>query len=173
MTSTVHRLRGLPLGLGGAAVRGNDVDTRRRALRLARDSVSRYVNEHEPDAMLRVQRLWSRDNMQRTTIATKAGWVPVADNPDPEAESLKGHTLGWIPEACVGEEDVPGDLDLDVSRAVVTSRVTGDAHAAELQSSSRTLACSRECGTANINTKKSWLPTSSRARVPTRDTHCG
>ena len=139
MTSTVHRLRGLPLGLGGAAMRGNDVDTRTRALRLARDSVSRYVNEHEPDAMLRVQRVWSRDNMKRTTIATKAGWVPAADNPDPEAENLRGHTLGRIPEDCVGEEDVPGDLDLDVSRAVVTSRVTGDAHAAELVAHTRVL----------------------------------
>jgi len=135
----VHRLRGLPLGLGGAAMRGNDVDTRTRALRLARDSVSRYVNEHEPDAMLRVQRVWSRDNMKRTTIATKAGWVPAADNPDPEAENLRGHTLGRIPEDCVGEEDVPGDLDLDVSRAVVTSRVTGDANAAELVAHTRVL----------------------------------
>ncbi len=59
ITSTEHRLRGLPLGVGGAAVRGNDVDTRTRALRLARDSVSRYVNEHEPDAMLRVQWVWT------------------------------------------------------------------------------------------------------------------
>ena len=94
MTSTLHRLRGLPLGLGGAALRGNDMDTRTRALRLARDSISRYVNEHEPDAMLRVLRVWSRDNMNRTTIATKAGWVPVADNPDREAENLKGHIMG-------------------------------------------------------------------------------
>ena len=62
IASTEHRwLRGLPLGLGGAAVRENDVDTRTRALRLARDSVSRYVNEHEPDAMLRVQWVWSTE----------------------------------------------------------------------------------------------------------------
>ncbi len=50
---------------------------------------------------------------------------------------LKGHTLGRIPEDFVGE--VPGDLDLDVTRAVVTNRVTSDAYAAELVAHTRVL----------------------------------
>ena len=39
----------------------------------------------------------------------------------------------------MGEEDVPGDLDLDVTRAVVTNRVTSDAHAPELVAHTRVL----------------------------------
>ncbi len=74
--------------------------------------------------------------MQRTTIADKQGWMPAADD---TALGLKGHTLGRIPEDCVGEEDVPGDLDLDVTRAVVTNRVTSDAYAAELVAHTRVL----------------------------------
>ncbi len=69
------------------AIHVYDADTRTRALRLlAHDSVSRYVNEHEPEAMQRIQRVWQRDSLQRTTITAKAGWLP-ADNPDPEAFS--------------------------------------------------------------------------------------
>jgi hypothetical protein len=61
--------------------------------------------------------VWNRDKMQRTTIADKPGWAPAADDINTaEALGLKGHTLGRIPEDCVGEEDVPGDLDLDVTR---------------------------------------------------------
>jgi hypothetical protein len=52
---------------------------------------------------------------------------------------LKGHTFGRIPEDCVGEEDVPRDLDLDVTRAVVTNRVTSDAYEAELVAHLRVL----------------------------------
>ena len=47
--------------------------------------------------------------------ADKQGWAPAADD-IAEALGLKGHTLGRISEDCVGE-DVPGDLDLDVTRA--------------------------------------------------------
>jgi hypothetical protein len=63
-------------------------------------------------------------DMKRTTIAAKA---LAADNPDPEVEHLKGHILGSIPEDIIGEEDDPGDLDLGVGRAEVTSRVTSAA----------------------------------------------
>ena len=80
--------------------------------------------------------VWNRDKLQRTTIADKQGWTPAVDD-TAEALGLKGHTLGRIPEDCVGEEDVPGDLDLDVTRAVVTNRVTSDAYAAELVAHTR------------------------------------
>ena len=126
----MHELRALPLGLGGAAMRRNDLYTRTMALRLARDRMARYAKKHEPDALQRIQRVWNRDKMQRMTIADKQGWMPAADD---TALGLKGHTLGRIPEDCVGEEDVPGDLDLDVTRAVVTSherRVRGRARCA-------------------------------------------
>jgi hypothetical protein len=138
LVNTVHELRALPLGLGGAAMRRNDLNTRTRALRLARDSVARYAKKHEPDALQRIQRVWNRDKLQRTTIADKQGWTPAVDD-TAEALGLKGHTLGRIPEDCVGEEDVPGDLDLDVTRAVVTNRVTSDAYAAELVAHTRVL----------------------------------
>jgi hypothetical protein len=72
---------------------------------------------------------FSECGTERTTIADKQGWAPAADD-TAEALGLKGHTLGWIPEDCVGEEDVPGDLDLDVTRVVVTNRDTSDAYAA-------------------------------------------
>ena len=93
----VHELRALPLGLGGAAMRRNDLNTRTRALRLARDSVARYAKKHEPDALQRIQRVWNRDKLQRTTIADKQGWTPAVDD-TAEALGLKGHTLGRIPE---------------------------------------------------------------------------
>jgi hypothetical protein len=138
MVNTAHELRALPLGLGGIAMRRNDVNTRTRALRLARDSVARYAEKHEPEALQQIQRVWNRDKMQRTTIAVKHGWVPSADD-TAEALGLKGHTLGRIPEDCVGEEDAPGHLDLDVTRAVVTNGVTSDAYAAELVAHTRVL----------------------------------
>jgi hypothetical protein len=52
----------------------------------------------------------------------------------------------------VGEEDVPGDLDLDVARAVVTSRVTSDASAAELVAHTRVLEGLRRTASANRGT---------------------
>jgi hypothetical protein len=67
LVNTVHELRSLPLGLGGAAMRRNDLHTRTRALRLARDSVARYAKKHEPEALQRIQRVWNRDKMQRRT----------------------------------------------------------------------------------------------------------
>ncbi len=85
--NTLHELRVLPVGLGGAAMRRNDLNTRTRALRLARDSVARYA---KTDALQRIQRVWNRDQMQRETIADKQGWAPAADD---TAEGLKGHTL--------------------------------------------------------------------------------
>ncbi len=60
LVNTVHELRALPLGLGGAAMRRNDLNTRTRALRLARDSVARYAKKQEPDALQRIQRVVNR-----------------------------------------------------------------------------------------------------------------
>jgi hypothetical protein len=49
--TTVHKLRALPLGLGGVAMRRNDLNTRTRALRLAlrlaRDSVAGSIREEK------------------------------------------------------------------------------------------------------------------------------
>jgi hypothetical protein len=104
------------------------------------------------------------------TIADKQGWTPAADD-TAEALGLNGHTLGRIPEDGVGEEDVPKDLDLDVTRAVVTSRVTSDAYARP--SSLRTRACLRDYEAAHINSKRSWPPTSSQGRVRTPDMRYG
>ncbi len=129
----MHELRALQrCALEDAPKRSQHADEGAAAhvLRLARDSVARYAKKHEPDALQRIQRVWNRDKMQRTTIAGKQAWTPAADD-TAEALGLKGHTLGRIPEDCVGEEDVPGDLDVDVTRAVVTNRVTSDAYAAE------------------------------------------
>ncbi len=44
--NSVHELRALPLGLGGVAMRRNYVNTRTRALRLARDSVARHAEKN-------------------------------------------------------------------------------------------------------------------------------
>jgi hypothetical protein len=143
-----HLQRMLPLELGATKLKqfgdaglqhyvGTTVNTRTRALQLARDSVAQYAEKHEPEALQRIQRVWNRDKMRRTTIADKQGWAPAADvTAEAEALGLKGHTLGRIR---VGEEDVQRDLDLDVTWAVVTNRVTSDAHAAELVAHTRVL----------------------------------
>jgi hypothetical protein len=148
LVNTVHELRVLPLRLGGEAMRRNDVNARKRVLRLAQksDSVARYAEKHEPESLQRIQRVWNRDKMQRTTIADKRGWAPAADDTAEAflALGLKGHT--------VGEEDVPGDLDRDVTRAVVTNRVTTTR---TRPNSLRTRACLRDYEAAYINTKRS------------------
>jgi hypothetical protein len=78
-----------------AAMRGNDVDTRTRALRLARDRVSLHLAVCQRARARRdaagAAGVEQRDDMKRTTtIATKAGWVPGCRKPGPRGDTPPG-----------------------------------------------------------------------------------
>ncbi len=72
--------------------------------------------------------------MPGTAIADTRGWAPAADD-TAEALGLKGQGR----DTGGGRTQVPGDLNLNVTRAVVTNRVTSDAYAAEVVAHTRML----------------------------------
>ena len=124
----VHNFRALSLRLSGGTVRCMARgQTRVGALRLARDSVGRYVEKNEPTMMGRLMRMWATP-LRLHSIQAKDDYNPDPAVPekDPNKILLLGHTLGNIPEECVNTTDIPGTPALDKTRSDARAKIRTD-----------------------------------------------
>ena len=130
----VHNFRALPLRLSGGTVRRMAREqTRVGAVRLARDSVARYVKEYLPEQTQRFDDLWST-SLPLQTIQTRDGYAPDPAKPekDPNKVLLEGHTLGNIPENSIIEMEIPGKPSPTLTISAARARIRKDTSIADL-----------------------------------------
>jgi hypothetical protein len=132
----VDGLRGLPLRLSGGIMRQLAREsTRVKALILCRDNVARFFDkykEHETGIADIVRAQWAEESLPVTTIKPADDYEPGAEDPEPMASDVKGHTLGSVPALSIGRKLISGDPDTDVTRSAAKTTANEAALAADL-----------------------------------------
>jgi hypothetical protein len=107
-----------------------------------RDTVARYVEQHEAkDVVEAMRQLWC-GSLEVTTIVPDPARPPPAFSNRTEAveRALAGHELGSVPDECVVMDEVPGYPDTAATtRGSVRKRVDMEALAANLVRHTKTL----------------------------------